>query len=89
MKTRKNAGKKFEPYNSLIEQIANQAKETENTLLPEILVLTTYPPRQCGIATYSEDLIKALNDHYVDSFSIKVCALENDNERHTYTDPDV
>lgn len=89
MKTRKNAGKKFQPYNSLIEQIANQAKDTDNTLLPEILVLTTYPPRQCGIATYSQDLIKALNDHYVDSFSIKVCALENDNERHTYSDPDV
>ncbi|MHA3788596.1 glycosyltransferase [Flavobacterium hauense] len=89
MKIRKNAGKKFQPYNSLIEQLASQAIEAERTELPEILVITTFPPRQCGIATYSQDLIKALNDHYVDSFSIKVCALENKNEKHTYTDPSV
>ena len=30
-------------------------------LLPEILFITSYPPRECGIATYSQDLIKALN----------------------------
>lgn len=89
MKTRKNAGRKFQPYNLLIEQLAEQAKEADNTILPEILVITTFPPRQCGIATYSQDLIKALNDHYVDSFSIKICALENEHERHTYTDPSV
>ncbi len=54
----------------------------DNDILPEILVITTFPPRQCGIATYSQDLIKALNEHYVDSFSIKICALENENEKH-------
>lgn len=89
MKTRKNAGKKFQPYNSLIEQLGVQAQNFETTILPEILVITTFPPRQCGIATYSQDLIKALNEHYVDSFSIKICALENKNEKHTYTDPAV
>ena len=90
MKTRKNAGKKFQPYNSLIEQLAAQSQQLEERMvLPEILVITTYPPRQCGIATYSQDLIKALNDHYVDSFDIKVCALENQHERHTYDDPAV
>ncbi|WP_294823183.1 glycosyltransferase [uncultured Flavobacterium sp.] len=90
MKTRKSAGKKFQPYNTLIEQLAAHniiGQEPEH--LPEILVLTTFPPRQCGIATYSQDLIKALNDHYVDSFSIKVCALETNKEQHTYTDPGV
>ena len=24
--------------------------------LPEILFITSYPPRECGIATYSQDL---------------------------------
>ncbi len=90
MKTRKTTGKNFQSYNNLIEKLST--KETvkdSNGVLPEILVITTFPPRQCGIATYSQDLIKALNDHYVDSFSIKVCALETDNERHEYTDPSV
>lgn len=90
MKTRKSAGKKFQPYNTLIEQLAAHNITGQNPEhLPEILVLTTFPPRQCGIATYSQDLIKALNDHYVDSFSIKVCALETSKEQHSYDDPSV
>lgn len=43
----------------------------------EILFITSYPPRECGIATYSNDLIKALNNKFRSSFSIKVCALES------------
>jgi glycosyltransferase involved in cell wall biosynthesis len=90
MKTRKSAGNKFQPYNSLIDQLSAQNITTSTLdVLPEILVLTTFPPRQCGIATYSQDLITALNDHYVDSFSIKICAIENKNEQHTYTDTNV
>ncbi len=53
--------------------------------LPEILVLTSFPPRACGIATYSQDLIAALNAQYSDSFKIKVCALETTHETHHYT----
>ena len=44
--------------------------------LAEILVISSYPPRECGIATYSQDLIKALNNKFSNSFNIKVCALE-------------
>ena len=54
--------------------------------LPEILVITSFPPRECGIATYSQDLIKALNNKFSHSFNIKVCALESDNEKHSYSD---
>jgi len=32
--------------------------------LPEILFITSYPPRECGIATYSQDLLKALNNKF-------------------------
>ena len=45
--------------------------------LPEILFITSYPPRECGIATYSHDLIKAINNKFSKSLSIKVCALES------------
>ncbi|RZJ67456.1 MAG: glycosyltransferase [Flavobacterium sp.] len=60
------------------------AKTKRDDVLPEILFLTTFPPRQCGIATYSEDLIKAMEKQFVYSFDLKVCALETDKEQHTY-----
>jgi glycosyltransferase involved in cell wall biosynthesis len=58
---------------------------SENTL-PEILFITSFPPRECGIATYSQDLIKALNNKFHQSFTIKICAIESEHEEHTYTD---
>lgn len=41
----------------------------------EILMLSSYPPRECGIATYSKDLFNALAQSIGDSF-VSVCALE-------------
>jgi len=52
--------------------------------LAEILFITSYPPRECGIATYSQDLIKALNNKFSNSLSIKVCALESGNTNYSY-----
>lgn len=54
--------------------------------LPEILFITSYPPRECGIANYSQDLFKALNNKFSNSFSLKVCALESGNANYTYPD---
>jgi glycosyltransferase involved in cell wall biosynthesis len=58
----------------------------KETALPEILCLTSYPPRECGIATYSQDLLKSLNNKFSDSFSLKVCALEAGDTHHIYPD---
>jgi len=52
--------------------------------LPEILFVTSFPPRECGIATYSNDLIDALKKQFKDSFKLSVCALESNNEQHIY-----
>ena len=52
--------------------------------MPEILFISSYPPRECGIATYTQDLIKALTNKFSDSFAIKICALANENEKHIY-----
>ncbi len=50
----------------------------------EILFITSYPPRECGIATYSSDLIKSINNKFSNSLSVKVCALESGNENYEY-----
>jgi len=52
--------------------------------LPEIVFITTFPPRECGIATYSEDLITALENQFSKSFKINVCALETNHEKPEY-----
>ncbi len=54
------------------------------TPLPEILFITSYPPRECGIATYSQDLLKSLENKFSNSFSLKVCALESGNTHFQY-----
>lgn len=55
--------------------------------LPEILFITSYPPRECGIATYSQDLIKAINLKYDHSIKISICPIESDNEQYIYNEP--
>ena len=52
----------------------------------EILFVTSYPPRECGIATYSQDLIKSLNNKFSNSLSIKVCAMESNGITYSYPD---
>nr|WP_290941198.1 hypothetical protein [Haliscomenobacter sp.] len=39
---------------------------------------------ECGIATYSQDLLKALKNQYHNSFSLKVCALETGTSDYVY-----
>ncbi len=48
-------------------------KATDN-----ILFLTSYPPRECGIATFTQDLIQSLAQQFSDSYQFKVCALEEE-----------
>ena len=48
----------------------------------QLVMISTFPPRECGIATYCQDLIKALQDKFVRSYDIKICALENENHEY-------
>jgi len=52
--------------------------------LPEILVICSYPSRECGIATYSQDLINAIKDKFGKTYSLRVCALESTDKEHVY-----
>ncbi|MBL7746431.1 MAG: hypothetical protein JNM19_03335, partial [Chitinophagaceae bacterium] len=58
--------------------------EEPESRLPAIVVISSYPPRQCGIATYSQDLVLALHKKFGHSFSLRICALETATEQHTY-----
>ena len=54
--------------------------------LPEVLFITTFPPKECGIATYSQDLILALKNKFKKAFAIKIAALELEKEKHIYAE---
>lgn len=56
-------------------------------ILPELMVISTFSPRGCGIASYSEDLIRALEAQFEDSFNVRRVALESDTARHAYAQP--
>lgn len=53
--------------------------------ITEILCITTFTPRECGIATYSQDLINALNNKFKESFAIKICAIASNKEQYNYS----
>lgn len=50
----------------------------------EILFITSFPPRECGIATYSQDLIQAISNKFGTSVPIRICAVESENDQHRY-----
>ena len=52
----------------------------------EILCITTYPPRECGIATFSEDLIKSIHRKFGKSYAVKIAAVESFSEQYVYGD---
>ncbi len=51
-------------------------KNRITAITPEILLISSYPPRECGIATFSQDLRTALQEKFRQSYSVSVCALE-------------
>lgn len=54
--------------------------------LPEILFITSYPPRECGIATYTHDLRNAIQEKFGHSLLLNVCALEFKESNFNYPD---
>ena len=59
-----------------------------NYMLQKILFLSTFPPTQCGIATYTQDTISAINDVFGETLTCEICDISekvtlNKNARFT------
>ncbi|MDR6919794.1 glycosyltransferase [Chryseobacterium sp. 2987] len=74
--------------NSDVEEKAKRrpVQSTKNTTYyrPEIVFISTFPPKVCGIATYSQDLIKSLQLKFSESFKIIICPMETEDENYQY-----
>jgi glycosyltransferase involved in cell wall biosynthesis len=84
-----NEAKKNLNESDLMKIIMNSKHELVPTTvkqLPEILFISSYPPRECGIATYTQDLKNAIQEKFDTTFSLKVCALETKNVVYNYPD---
>ena len=73
--------KSFDP-NYLINSDKNFVDA--NTSKFKILFITSFPNRECGIATYCQDLMKSIEEKFGTSCDLKVCALESYDKNYEY-----
>lgn len=74
-----------QPKSILSLNVPKQIRQLiSNNDLAEIALITTYPPRECGIATYSKDLVQSLSKKFGNVFDVKICPLETKGVRHSY-----
>ncbi|MBI5539466.1 MAG: hypothetical protein HY951_05365 [Bacteroidia bacterium] len=65
----------------------NVSKEhfVDSSDLPAVLVVTPYSNEESDIALYSRNLIKIINEKFINLISVQVCALEIGNKKHLYS----
>ena len=73
-----------EDRNRPFENQRNDSNNGSSASVPEILFITSFPPRECGIATYSQDLVAALQNTFDHSFQVRICPVESKTEQHSY-----
>jgi glycosyltransferase involved in cell wall biosynthesis len=52
----------------------------------KMLLVSSYPARECGLATFSNDIVNAVATVFGDTLPIEVCALENEGQQFEYSD---
>tara|TARA_R110000868_G_scaffold20539_4_gene86867 strand:+ start:14182 stop:16410 length:2229 start_codon:yes stop_codon:yes gene_type:complete len=50
----------------------------------KMLIVSSYPPRECGLATFSNDIINAVKTVFGSTLPIEVCALQNEENEVNY-----
>src|SRR5947209_3109185 len=53
----------------------------------KVLFVSTYPPRKCGIASFTQDLVNAINQEVTDDVEINICALDKQKNKKLYGEP--
>lgn len=49
-----------------------------------MLLMSSYPPRECGLATFSNDVVNSIKLVFGDSLPIEVCALQKQENQFEY-----
>jgi glycosyltransferase involved in cell wall biosynthesis len=49
-----------------------------------MLLMSSYPPRECGLATFTNDVINSINLVFGNSLPLEVCALEHHDHHFEY-----
>ena len=55
----------------------------------KIVMISTFPPRECGLATYTQDLTNAISGLYEDSLQIPLCAVDAPDSKLVYNKDEV
>lgn len=50
----------------------------------KMLIISSYPPRECGIATFTNDIVKAVENVFGNSLQVEICALQNEHQYFEY-----
>jgi len=64
----------------------DQTATLEQTYTPIVVYVSTFPPRKCGIATFTEDLVNAMDEMLAPMVQSKVTAM-NPSHVHSYKYP--
>lgn len=50
----------------------------------KMLIVSSYPPRECGLATFSNDIVNSVKKVFGNTLPIEVCALQNKKHQFKY-----
>ena len=50
----------------------------------KMLIVSSYPPRECGLATFSNDIVNSVKKVFGHSLPIEICALQNIKHQFEY-----
>lgn len=50
----------------------------------KMILVSSYPPRECGLATFSNDILNSVNNVFGNTLPVEICALKNEKTFYQY-----